>query len=191
MVGTSAAFVAEPHPMKNSFVFFVAVALSLLPMDASALVGAGEPRPSARVVDAEGNGFELGAVGARPALVVYEDKDSANLNASLKADLSRLARGDRYRAAIALVPVADVRSYDFWPVRGFVKDAIRSESRKIGATIYCDWDGNFGRALGARHGTSTIVLFDKLGRVLFSYEGAVPPAEARRMIALLRAQVDG
>jgi hypothetical protein len=180
--------------MKRTLVAWFSVvltALSILPMNAAALVSAGDVRPSARVVDADGRLLDLGSVGSRPTLVVYEDKDSANLNASLKADLSKLAQGDRYRTAIALIPVADVRSYDFWPVRGFVKDAIRSESRKIGATIYCDWDGTFGQALGARHGTSTIVLFDKAGRVLFAYEGAVPPAEARKMIGLLRAQVDG
>jgi hypothetical protein len=169
----------------------VLTAVSFLPVNAAGLMTAGDIRPSARVADADGRILDLGSVGSRPTLVVYEDKDSANLNASLKADLSKLAQGDRYRTAIALIPVADVRGYDFWPVRGFVKDAIRSESRKIGSTIYCDWDGSFGKALGARHGTSTFVLFDKSGRVLFAHEGAVPPAEARKMIGLLRAQVDG
>jgi hypothetical protein len=136
-----------------------------------ALVRAGAGRPAARVVDAEDRAFELAAVSGRPTLVVYEDKDSATLNAPLKAELSRLARGDRYRSAVKLVPVADVGKYDFWPVRGFVKDAIREESRKIGATIYCDWDGSFARALRIQHGTSTVVLIGKSGRVLFAYEG--------------------
>lgn len=157
----------------------------------SALLVAGAPRPSARVVDADDRVLDLGAVQGRPALVVYEDKESSTLNASLKAQLARLGRGDRYRGAIALVPVADVGKYDFWPVRGFVKDAIRDESRKIGATIYCDWDGSFARALGIQHGTSSIVLIGKTGRVLFSYEGKLPGDESARLLSLLRREVEG
>ena len=123
---------------------------------------------------------------------VYEDKESANLNASFKAELSKLARGDRYRSAVVLVPVADVRGYDYWPVRGFVKDAIRDESKKLGATIYCDWSGSFSRALGIRRATSSIILVGKDGSVLFHTRGNCPldRIEARH-ISLLRAEVEG
>lgn len=157
----------------------------------NALLSPGAVRPAARVVDANGRVLDLGAVQGRPALVVYEDKESATLNTQLKAELSRLARGDRYRSAVVLVPVADVRDYDFWPVRGFVKDAIRSESKKIGATIYCDWDGSFGRALGIQHGTSTVILVGKSGRVLFAQEGKISPADTKRLLDLLRAEIEG
>ncbi len=166
----------------------VAIALAT---PSAALVGPGASRPAARVVDPDDRVLDLHAVKGRPTLVVYEDKDSATLNQGLKAELSRLARGGRYRSAVTLVPVADVRDYDFWPVRGFVKDAIRGESRKIGATIYCDWNGAFARALGIQHGTSSVILFGKDGHVLFSYEGKVPDGETGRLLALLRREVEG
>ena len=69
----------------------------------------------------------------------------------MKEELGKLAKGDRYKTAIALLAVADVEGYDYWPVRGFVKSAIRKESRKFGTTIYCDWDGSFRSALGLRN----------------------------------------
>ena len=156
-----------------------------------ALVARGVVRPAARVVDANGRTLDLGSIQGRPTLVVYEDKRSATLNTQLKAELSRLARGERYRSAVALVPVADVRDYDFWPARGFVKDAIRSESKKIGATIYCDWDGSFGRTFGIQHGTSTVILIGKNGRVLHAQEGKLSPADTKQVLDLLRGEIDG
>ena len=174
------------------FVFATALGLATFASAASAeaLPKVGEMRPSARAVDADGRVVDLAAISGRPILVVYEDKESATLNTALKSELSRLARGDRYRNAVALVPVANLVGYDYWPVRGFVKDAIRDESRKIGATIYCDWDGGFRRALGVAGNTSTVVLVGRDGRVLFAFEGAVPKAERERLLELLRGEVE-
>ncbi len=172
--------------------FLLAVAATVtLTSPSEALLRSGASKPPARVVDANGRTLDLGSVQGRPMLVVYEDKRSATLNQQLKTELSRLARGDRYRSAVALVPVADVRDYDFWPARGFVKSAIRDESKKIGATIYCDWDGSFSRALSIQHGTSTIILFGKNGRVLFAQEGKVSEADTRRLLDLLRGEIEG
>lgn len=155
-----------------------------------ALPRVGMAKPAARAVDAEGRPIDVGAILGRPILVVYEDKESATLNAQLKSDLSALARGDRYRNAVALVPVANVEAYDYWPVRGFVKDAIKDESRKIGATIFCDWDGGFRRSFGLAGNTSSVVLVGREGRVLFAWEGAVPKVERERLLSLLRAEVE-
>jgi hypothetical protein len=158
--------------------------------DASALPPAGSTRPAAHVVDADDRSLDLRAINGKPILVLYEDKDSATMNAALKADLSRLAKGDRYLNAVALVPVADVQSYDFWPVRGFVKDAIRGESKKVGATIYCDWDGAFQRAVGFKRGTSSVMLIGRNARVLFTSEGPLAKEQRDRVISLLRTEVE-
>ena len=173
--------------------FCLVLALTLTattPFGADAAPPVGAPRPVARVHDAEDRAFDLHGVRGKPTLVLYEDKDSAKVNLALKDELALLARGDRYRNAVALVPVADVERYDYWPVRGFVKDAIRDESRKIGATIYCDWDGSFRRATRLAKNTSSVMLLGKDGRVLFAWEGQVPKDERERMLSLLRAEVE-
>ena len=180
------------HPSGASLAFASAVALAvaLATTPADALLPAGALRPSAHVTDADDHVFDLRAVNGKPILVIYEDQDSAKTNDPLKADLSRLAKGDRYRNAVVLVPVADVQSFDFWPARGFVKDAIRSESKKVGTTIYCDWDGSFQRAAGFRRGTSSVMLVSRQARVLFSSQGPLRPEHREQLIALLRAEVD-
>jgi hypothetical protein len=167
-----------------------AALFATLASHAMALSPPGSLRPAGRVHDADDRALDLRAINGKPILVLYEDKDSAKVNEALKADLSRLAKGDRYRSAVALVPIADVQSFDFWPVRGFVKDAIRSESKKQGATIYCDWDGNLQRAAGFRRGTSSVMLIGRDARVLFSFEGALGSEQRERLISLLRNEVE-
>ena len=103
---------------------------------------------------------------------------------------SRLAKSGKYRSAVALVPVADVRHYDYWPVRGFVKDAIQSESKKQGTRIYCDWSGDFSKALSLQTGTSNVVLYGRNGRLLFAKAGRLSAAEIQQLIGLLRGEVE-
>jgi hypothetical protein len=166
-------------------------ALAFVGHEAQALAVVGSLRPAAQTVDADGRLLDLRAINGKPILVLYEDKASAKMNDAFKAELSHLAKGDRYRNAVALVPVADVQSYDFWPARGFVKDAIRGESKKMGATIYCDFDGAFQRAAGFKRGTSSVMLVGRDARVLFAAEGTLTKAERERVITLLKAEVDG
>jgi hypothetical protein len=176
--------------MKAATAASVVLALALGAVPARALMPAGSLRPAARVVDADDHTLDLRAINGRPILVLYEDKDSAKTNDALKADLSRLAKGERYRNAFAVVPVADVQSFDFWPARGFVKDAVRSESKKVGTTIYLDWDGAFQRAAGFKRGTSSVMLVGRNARVLFSSEGALSVEQRAHVIGLLRAEVE-
>jgi hypothetical protein len=166
-----------------------AAAALLIAPGALALPTVGDTAKDARVVDADDRVTRVHSLRGKPVLIVYEDKDSSHLNNELKADLARLAKGGKYQSSIALLPVADVSAYDFWPVKGFVKDAIRDESKKVGATIYCDWNGAFRKTYGLPEGTSSIVLLGRDGKVLFAGQGALPSASRREVLRLLRAQV--
>ena len=176
--------------MRRPLLATLALAALLVVAPAAALVQPGELRPAARVADADDHALDLRAINGKPTLILYEDQASSKLNEAFKADLAKLARGDRYRQAVALVPVADLQSYDFWPARGFVRDAIRSESAKVGTTIYCDWDGSFQRAVGFRRGTSSVVLIGRDARVRFAAEGQLSRADRERVIALLRSEIE-
>jgi len=166
----------------------LALAFTLLTSSAAGLPAVGEARPPVWLVDAWGRSLDLGTLAGMPVLVVYEDKDSARQNEVLKAELAALAKGDAYRRAIALVAVADVDGYDYWPVRGFVKDAIKRESVRFKTPIYCDWDGAARGALGVRQGTSSEILYGWSGAVLLAHEGPMPAAKRAELIELLRGE---
>ncbi len=182
----------RPRPARlSSAASAAALAVALVSGAALALPTVGDRAPDARVEDADGRELQLKALRGKPILIVYEDKDSTTQNQALKDALAKLAKGDRYKRSIAVTAIADVSSYDFWPAKGFVKDAIRDESRKVGATIYCDWDGTFREAYRLRRGISNVILVGKNGQVLFAAEGKLKPEAQTRVLDLLRKEVDG
>jgi predicted transcriptional regulator len=143
---------------------------------------------ASRIEDVEGREMKLAALRGKPILIVYEDKESAKQNQPLRDELSQLGKGDRYKARIALAPIADVSGYDWWPAKGFVKDAIKEESKKQNTTIYCDWDGSFRKALNLRSGVSNVVLIGRDGKVIFAAEGVLGNDARKRLIDLLGDQ---
>ncbi|MCA9526130.1 MAG: hypothetical protein KC657_38450 [Myxococcales bacterium] len=154
-----------------------------------ALPSVGDARPQVTLVDAWDRTLQIGAAANKPILVVYEDSSSAKQNQALKDELAKLAKSGKYKEAITLVAVADLAGYDYWPVKGFVKDAIRDESRKFGTTIFCDWNGAARAKIGLKRGVSNVILYGRDGKVLFAHEGAMPAEKRRQLIALLREQV--
>ena len=125
-----------------------------------------------------------------PTLLLYEDKDSTSENAPLKTELARLARSDMYKRSVALVAIADVSGYDYWPVRGFVRDAIQDESHKQGTVIFCDWDGGVRNALGLDKHTSNVVLYGRDGTVLFAASGPLGDTRRAELLDILRTQIN-
>ena len=161
-----------------------------MPFAAQGLPKEGEEAPTAVVEDVDGLKFDPKAQkGYRPVLILYEDKDSSKQNQKLKDDLAALAKGDKYKQKVVLAAVADVSSYDYWPAKGFVQDAIRGESKKFGTNIYCDWKGTFRTMYGMTKSASNVVLLGKNGKVLFAKSGALDEAARKKVIALLQTQL--
>ncbi len=160
-----------------------------VPRWARSVPALGSDAPELTLEDAWSRTVTLSAFKRMPVLVVYEDKDSSSQNQPLKDELSKLAKGDRYRKSVALIAVADVASYDYWPIRDFVKHSIRKESSKLQTTIFCDWDGHVRRTLSLDAGSSNVVLFGKDGRVLFAEAGTISAERSAELLRLLRREV--
>jgi hypothetical protein len=176
--------------MKRMSSFLFIAALAYAPQGA-ARPTVGARAPQAQATDADGNEFVLKVPPARAVLVLYEDKGSADQNLALKRELSTLsAEAPKYRAAVGVVAVADVSSYDFWPVRGFVAGAIRDESRRWGTTIFCDWSGAFRNAFEFARGVSNVVLLGKDGRIRFAASGSLADADRAKLLGMIRAEAD-
>jgi len=158
------------------------------------VVNVGPAAPTERTVDAtvedaDEKTLALRDLKGQPIIVFYEDKESGALNDPLKQELGRWLDDDAaLKAAVVIVAVADVSDYNSWPAKGFAKDAIRAESKKSGTTIWCDWDGSFGKALELRAGTSSVVVIGRAGTVRFSADGALPATQRKTVESLLREE---
>jgi hypothetical protein len=158
---------------------------------ALALPEVGDMGKNVNLEDADGKIVKMESLVGKPILIVYEDKESTKMNQSFKDELSKLAKGDKYRDKVALAAVADVTAYNYWPVKGFVKDSIREESKKLGTPIFCDWDGHVRVSFTFRKKTSSIVLLNKQGRVIFAAEGKLSSEQRQKAVELLKAEVEG
>jgi hypothetical protein len=162
-----------------------ALAATLLALPAQALVPAGNDAPTMVLEDAWERKLDLEKTRGRPVVLTYEDKDASKQNAAFKRTLGALMRDEKYKM-VTVLPVADVSSYDFFPAKGFARDAVKTESRKLGRPIYCDWKGGIGKALGTQSSQSHVVLISKSGKVLFSFKGTMTDSD----IAAFKARLD-
>jgi hypothetical protein len=146
--------------------------------------------PALELTPVDGEPVLLQSSLGRPTLIVYESSASRTQNWPFKKKLKDLVQNTAsYREQVALVPIADVEGYNFWPVRGFAADAVRSESQRIGWPIYCDWKGDLRKALDVKQGMSSVILLDRTGKVIFASEGPLAEEEQQHVLELLRVQL--
>lgn len=176
------------------FIAASALALAAIPEvpGAHAAPKEGEQAPDVRMEDADGRAMEMKSFRGKKTLIFfYEGKDTQQQNTALKNEISKLTKSDRYRQVTYFATVGDVSDYDYWPVKGIVKDKVREESKKSGWAIYCDWDGNFRNAYKLRRDVSNVVVVGKTGAVVFAAEGVVDARKRERLFNVIRAEVEG
>ncbi len=151
----------------------------------------GTVTPAVQMQDADGKTEPLQPQTGLPTLIFYENRDTKHQNQELKRKLKRLVDsiGGDYRGRLQVFPIANLEGLDFWPVRGFAQNAVRSESRRIGTEIYCDWHGELREKLQLKANLSSVILLDRQGKVIFAAEGALQPGDQERLLQLLENQI--
>jgi hypothetical protein len=170
----------------------IGVAATLLAASGTsrALPQIGGQAPALQLSPVDGEPTSLDSALGRPTLIVYESRATRSQNWPFKKKLKDLVQATAsYRDDVVLFAIADVEGYDFWPVRGFAADAVRSEAKRIGWPIYCDWKGDLRKALDIDRDRSTVILLDRRGKVLFASEGPLPEEQQKHILELLREQL--
>lgn len=146
-----------------------------------------EPRqaPSFALESTAGARRSLGDYAGRVVLLMYEDRDSQEQNASLKAEVRRRIRQESLGRSLAVVPIADVGRYDYWPARSVVRAAVADQAKALGTEILLDWNGDVARRYGFRTPGSNVALIGRAGELLYQRTGALAADERRRFHALL------
>ena len=147
------------------------------------------PLLDARLADLDDRGASLRAYmeqvqSTSPVVVVlHQDRKSAEENAQLKAELGRLSAESGQQ--LHLVALADVAGYDFWPAKGFVKDALRPLKQK-GAAVFVDWRGSVRKQYGLRSGQSAVFVLGPRGELQALARGRLSSDEASSLLNTIR-----
>lgn len=130
------------------------------------------------VHDHSGKAAKFSALRAgHPTLVFYEDKDGGEQNERFKQRLGKLQAKSASAKKVKIVAIADVHSWNFFPAKGFVKNALESAGKKAGITVWADWSGKGRAALSASSDLSNIVMLDSAGKVVWASTGRLTPTQ--------------
>lgn len=153
-----------------------------------------QPLLDARLVDLGDRPISLralagnGAGGGRVVVLLHQDRHSSDQNASFKEALGLLA--GRYPDRLQVVALADVGGYDFWPAKGYVKDALRPLSTEGGVTVLCDWKGAVRKAYGLTPKQSAVFVLLG-GELRHLTRGALSPRAVDSLIGSIEQIVRG
>jgi len=167
------------------WVFVFTFIVSLVAVEAAALIRTGSTLGDFKVHDHQDKGYSISALYAgKAALIVFEDKDAGKQNQAFKKRFAALQK--TLGGKVVLIPVADVSAYDYWPAKGFVKDALRDAGKKVGVKVYADWSGKGKTALAAPAKRSNLVLVDKTRKVLWASAGQLTKAQEDQLLDLVK-----
>lgn len=154
-----------------------ALSLSLATSQASAV----EPRSSpleATLRGSDGAEAPLSKWRGKPVILFYEDKDSTKLNQALKEELFERGKQHGLLEAAWVVAVANLEKFNFFPARQIALSYVRDEEKKVGVPILVDLDGTLGgQPWSLPKKTSTVMLMDATGAVVYAYSGRLEEAE--------------
>ncbi|MBN8229425.1 hypothetical protein JYK02_18095 [Corallococcus macrosporus] len=150
-----------------------------------------DPEPvDATLSTSKGERVQLARWRGKPVILFYEDKDSTTLNAPLKAELFARGRERGLLQSAFVVAVANLEKYDFFPAREIALSYVRDEEKKAGVPILVDLKGTLGQApLKLPTKTSTVMLLDAEGTLVFRHSGRMKPEDQDRFFATLSGLV--
>lgn len=122
----------------------------------------------------------------KPVILFYEDKDSTELNLALKEELFERGKQHGLLEAAWVVAVANLEKFNFFPARQIALSHVRGEEKRVGVPILVDLQGTLGGppwALPKK--TSTVMLMDATGAVVYSYSGRLEEAERKTFFTVL------
>ena len=101
----------------------------------------------------DANGNRQVGIGPGPTAYVYRGRDTSLVASQAGGIISGVP-------GVNVVAVADVRGLGWWPVSGFVRDAVVQQGKRDGTNILFDWTGSWGNAMGLPAGGCSVVITD-------------------------------
>ena len=141
----------------------------------------------AKLVDLADRPVSLRGLSGKVVVVVHQDRHSSEQNPALKERLSALLL--RYPTDLRIVALADVGGYDFWPAKGYVKDALKSLDSGGGALVACDWKGAVRKASQLKQKHSTVFVLSKVLGLVSLTRGQLSMVETEQVAQRVEAEL--
>jgi hypothetical protein len=140
----------------------------------------------ATLKSADGEQAPLSKWRGKPVILFYEDKDSTTLNLALKQELFERGKQRGLLNSAYVVAVANLKPFNFFPARQIALSYVRDEEKKAGVPILVDLEGTLGGApWSLPTKTSTVMLLDATGAVVYRYSGRMGEADKQAFFTAL------
>jgi hypothetical protein len=125
--------------------------------------------------------------GGKVLVVLHQDRKSGEQNQDFKDQLGKLTTLPGGRERLHIVALADVGGYDFWPAKGYVKEALRPVQAAGGALVLCDWKGAVRKHYAIRPGQSAVFVVDGAGELRTFRQGLLAGDDASQLLQLIKS----
>ncbi len=134
----------------------------------------GREVPYFRVQSGDGRILDAGMLRGKVVVLFYESRDSLAKSRPLKKTLNAFYNEQRKeeQGMILRLPVINCTAA-VWPFRGIWKRELIENSKRVGMTVYGDWDGKMAISFGMKSDDTNLVIMDKKGKVRYFHTGVV------------------
>jgi hypothetical protein len=140
--------------------------------------------PDFRIVSGHGESIDRERLTGKVVLCFYETESTTSLNAGLKDELRRYEAGLRAGERPFVLAVADC-SKARWPLIPLWERALDQRSRKIGYTLYGDWDGAMRKDFRFAESDANFLLIDASGKIRYRASGKINENQIGEILKLL------
>jgi hypothetical protein len=141
---------------------------------------------NATLETSQGNAATLLALVTKPTVLFYEDRDSTTLNQHVKDALFEKGKTSGKLDAIAVIAIANVKDWNWFPARNFVLKAVRDLEAKFHIPIYLDFTGGMTLPPWSLPGkTSTVVVMTSKAQPIVQFKGRLSDDDEAKLFAML------
>lgn len=168
------------------------VASSPAPSAESAHPLLGKPAPSFSIRSGDDRTLVPEMLKGKVAVLFYETRDTSKKNSDIKGRFNRLydQQNEDVRQLIVRIAVLNC-SHVIWPATVVWKQSLRYHSKRVGMTLYGDWDGRMARDYQMKDDESNLVIIDRKGIIRYFSSGRITDDEFQGIEDLLDRLVNG
>jgi len=164
--------------MKKIVVSILTVVFSLVICSALQAAAAplliGREAPPFQVESGDGKVLQAKMLRGKVVVLFYESKDVLPKSRPLKAILNAYYKEQKKedQQMILCVPIINCMSAT-WPFKGIWKSRLIENSKRVGMTVFGDWDGKMGTSYGMKGNDTNLLILDKRGVIRYFQSGVI------------------